>query len=108
MADSRSSSLSFAICLTNSLPVGARGSRAGCCARPNSPHVRAVLSALRALLEQAATHRSRGTSEADVTVLNWQKEHWQPVAANEGWSLMSADSTTELDELARRVRLLQG
>jgi uncharacterized protein len=52
--------------------------------------------------------QGQDASEADVTVLNWQKEHWQPVAANEGWSLMSADSTTELDELARRVRLLQG
>lgn len=48
-------------------------------------------------------------SDADVAILDWQKEHWEPVGADEQWSLLSVDTTQiDLDDLGRRIRLLQG
>ena len=51
----------------------------------------------------------KDASEADVPVLNWQKEHWEPIEPDELWALMGADTThRDLDDLARRSRVLQG
>jgi len=48
-------------------------------------------------------------SEADVTVLNWQMEYWEPVGADEQWSLLSVDTThSDLEDLGRRIKVLQG
>jgi uncharacterized protein len=56
---------------------------------------------------ERASHR-QDASEADVKVLTWQKENWEPIAADESGSLMSVDTTNpQLDELARQLRLLQ-
>jgi aminoglycoside phosphotransferase family enzyme/predicted kinase len=47
-------------------------------------------------------------SEADVSVLNWQREHWEPVAADELWEVMGTDTTSpDLEDLARRIRIRQ-
>jgi uncharacterized protein len=52
--------------------------------------------------------RKKDASEADVAVLDWQNEHWEPVLADELWLLVSADTTVpDLDDLAQRIRLLQ-
>src|SRR5262249_3704702 len=47
----------------------------------------------------------KDASEADVTVLNWQKEQWEPVAADEQWALVPVDTTNvDLNNLALRIR----
>jgi aminoglycoside phosphotransferase family enzyme/predicted kinase len=46
-------------------------------------------------------------SEADVSVLDWQKEHWEPVGADEQWMVIPAETgQTDLEELARRIGAL--
>jgi aminoglycoside phosphotransferase family enzyme/predicted kinase len=51
----------------------------------------------------------KDASEANVAVLDWQREHWEPVAADELWAVMGMDTTQpDLDGLARRIRMLQG
>jgi uncharacterized protein len=58
-------------------------------------------------INERASHR-QDASEADVKVLTWQKENWEPIAADESGSLMSVDTTNpQLDDLARQLRLLQ-
>jgi len=60
------------------------------------------------LVRRIAERDSQGhdASEADVSVLNWQEEHWEPVAADELWATIDADTTkADLDDLARRIRL---
>jgi aminoglycoside phosphotransferase family enzyme/predicted kinase len=47
-------------------------------------------------------------SEADVAVLDWQKEHWEPVGADEQWTVIPADTRqVDLEELTQRIRSLQ-
>jgi aminoglycoside phosphotransferase family enzyme/predicted kinase len=46
-------------------------------------------------------------SEADVAVLDWQKEHWEPVGADEQWAVIPADTgQVDLEELTQRIRAL--
>lgn len=48
-------------------------------------------------------------SEADVSVLDWQKEHWEPVAADEQWAVISAETNVvDLEEMRGRIEALQG
>jgi aminoglycoside phosphotransferase family enzyme/predicted kinase len=48
-------------------------------------------------------------SEADVAVLDWQKEHWEPVGADEQWAVIPADTgRVDLEELTQQIRALQG
>jgi aminoglycoside phosphotransferase family enzyme/predicted kinase len=46
-------------------------------------------------------------SEADVSVLDWQKEHWEPVGADEQWAVIDAQTgQVDLEELVQRIRTL--
>jgi aminoglycoside phosphotransferase family enzyme/predicted kinase len=43
-------------------------------------------------------------SDADVSVLDWQKEHWEPVAPDEQWRVIPADTAdTDLKDLGRQI-----
>jgi uncharacterized protein len=47
-------------------------------------------------------------SEANVTVLEWQKEHWQPVVADEQWTVIPVNTAdADLMDLEQRVRSLR-
>lgn len=48
--------------------------------------------------------QGRDASEADVNVLQWQKEHWEPVTPDEQWTVIPVD-TAEMDlaRLAQRI-----
>jgi hypothetical protein len=40
--------------------------------------------------------------------VNWQKRHWEPLAADEGWSHLSIDtSLAPVEELCRRILKLR-
>jgi aminoglycoside phosphotransferase family enzyme/predicted kinase len=46
-------------------------------------------------------------SEADVSVLDWQKEHWEPIGADEQWSVIPIETgEVDLEQLSQRIRTL--
>jgi uncharacterized protein len=48
-------------------------------------------------------------SEADVSVLDWQKEHWEPVGADEQWAVICAETASvDLEEMRGRIEALRG
>lgn len=52
--------------------------------------------------------QGQDASEADVTVLEWQKDHWETVAADEQWTVISVDTAaTDLKDLERRIGALR-
>ena len=48
-------------------------------------------------------------SEANIAVLDWQNEHWEPIGADEQWPVIAVDTAhAELGELVGRIRALKG
>lgn len=48
--------------------------------------------------------QGRDASEADVNVLEWQKEHWESVGADEQWTVIAVDTAdVDVTGLARRI-----
>jgi uncharacterized protein len=48
-------------------------------------------------------------SEADVAVLDWQKEHWEPIGTDEQWAVIAVETAhAELSELLGRIGALKG
>jgi len=46
-------------------------------------------------------------SEADVSVLDWQKEHWEPIGADEQWSVIPVETgEVDLELLSQRINAL--
>jgi predicted kinase len=63
------------------------------------------------LVERILERHLLGTdaSEADVSVLDWQKEHWEPVGADEQWAVISAETAgVDLEEMRGRIESLLG
>ena len=53
---------------------------------------------------EARKTEGKDPSEADVDVLNWQRRHWEPLAADEGWLHLSVDtSLARIEDLCRRI-----
>jgi aminoglycoside phosphotransferase family enzyme/predicted kinase len=53
--------------------------------------------------------RGSDASEADVSVLDWQKEHWEPVLADEQWAVISAETAdVDVEEMKSRIEALPG
>ena len=47
-------------------------------------------------------------SEADVSVLDWQKEHWEPIGAEEQWSVIPIETgKVDMDQLSQRIKALR-
>lgn len=76
--------------------------------------VRAKLIQCRAphevLVGRVVERDSQGSdaSEADVAVLDWQEEHWEPVGVDEQWSLLSVETTQmDLEDLCQQISGLQ-
>ncbi len=62
------------------------------------------------LVERIIQRHLQGTdaSEADVSVLGWQKEHWEPVGADEQWAVIPAETARlDLEEMCRRIEALR-
>jgi uncharacterized protein len=52
--------------------------------------------------------QARDASEADIAVLDWQKEHWEPIGSEEGWFLVELDTGhADLDDLVKRIAALR-
>jgi uncharacterized protein len=66
-------------------------------------HCQASQEVLRSRIEERG-RQGRDASEADVNVLKWQKEHWEPVMADEQWTVISV-ATADIDvaDLAQQV-----
>lgn len=48
--------------------------------------------------------KEQDASEADVAVVDWQRQRWEPLAADESWNVVEVDTTaTDLEEVLRRV-----
>lgn len=48
--------------------------------------------------------QGRDASEGDINVLKWQKEHWEPVTADEQWTVVSvATADVDVADLAQQV-----
>jgi len=58
------------------------------------------------LLDRVVRRQLEGcdASEADIAVLDWQKEHWEPIGSEERWSVLGVD-TRQVDpgELVERI-----
>jgi len=51
--------------------------------------------------------QGRDASEADLTVLEWQQEHWEPIAAQEHWTVIAVTTAdVDLAELEQHIRSL--
>jgi predicted kinase len=62
------------------------------------------------LVERIVERHLRGSdaSEADVSVLGWQKEHWEPVGADEQWAVIPAETAhVDMQELSGRIEALR-
>jgi aminoglycoside phosphotransferase family enzyme/predicted kinase len=47
-------------------------------------------------------------SEADVSVLDWQKEHWEPIGADEQWAVIPIETgEVDLEQLSQRIEALR-
>jgi hypothetical protein len=47
-------------------------------------------------------------SEANIAVLDWQNEHWEPIGADEQWPVIAVDTAhADLGELVGRIRALK-
>jgi len=52
--------------------------------------------------------QERDASEADVNVLEWQKEHWEAVVPDEQWTIISVDTAdVDVTELAQQIGSLR-
>jgi uncharacterized protein len=52
--------------------------------------------------------RGRDASEADVRVLDWQKEHWEPVGPDEQWPVVAVETAqVDVSDLVSRIAALQ-
>jgi len=62
------------------------------------------------LMSRISARAARGNdaSEANSGVVNWQKGHWEPLAADEGWLHLSVDtSLTQIEDLCQRIGKLR-
>jgi aminoglycoside phosphotransferase family enzyme/predicted kinase len=62
------------------------------------------------LVERILERHLQGSdaSEADVSVLDWQKEHWEPVGADEQWAVISAETAeVDLGQMSERIEALR-
>jgi uncharacterized protein len=56
----------------------------------------------------ARAAQGNDASEANVDVLTWQRRHWEPLAADEGWLHLSVDtSLAQIEELCQRIGKLR-
>lgn len=47
-------------------------------------------------------------SDADVSVLDWQKEHWEPIGADEQWAVIPIQTgEVDLEQLSQRIEALR-
>jgi hypothetical protein len=71
-------------------------------------HCRASHEALVSRIVERDLHR-KDASEADVAVLDWQTKHWEPVAADEQWAVITVETAhVDLDDLTRRIATFKG
>jgi predicted kinase len=66
-------------------------------------HCRASHDVLVSRVVGRALH-GKDASEADVAVLDWQKERWEPVETEEQWAVITVETAhVDLEELTRRI-----
>lgn len=66
-------------------------------------HCRASREVLRSRIVER-DRQGRDASEADVNVLEWQKEHWEPIVAEEQWTVIAVDTAdVDVTDLARQI-----
>jgi uncharacterized protein len=63
------------------------------------------------VLVSRIVERQRGgtdPSEADTTILDWQRERWEPIAADERWTVIAAETAhVDLSDLTQQIRSLR-
>jgi len=62
------------------------------------------------LVKRILERRLQGydASEADVSVLDWQKEHWEPVRDNEEWVVIPAETAhADIEAISDQIRALR-